>query len=47
MAKKKTSKSSADKPASSLKEALGFNNIFHNVNTCHESVGIEIISYSH
>ena len=30
MAKKKTSKSSADKPASSLKEALGFNNIFHN-----------------
>ena len=30
MAKKKTSKSSADKPASSFKEALGFNNIFHN-----------------
>ena len=30
MAKKKTSKSSADKPASSFKEALGFNNIFYN-----------------
>ena len=30
MAKKKSSKSAAEKPASSLKEALGFDKIFHN-----------------